>query len=448
MEIRDPIHGIIEYNKAEQKIIDSRPFQRLRRIKQLALASYLYPGANHTRFEHSLGVMHVASSMYDRLMKNAEKRKLEVDTSKYSREAVRYAGLLHDIGHGPFSHVSEYILAEINKDNPKNVGGEKIEEFHEFITVRIIENFIDGISCDLKETIVEIIKKPRLQNAFAEIISGPLDADKFDYLLRDSYYAGVKYGIFDLDRILNIIEIIQQGKSISSLGIREEGVYNIEQFILSKYFIDNQVYRHINRNITDQMIVRCVEFAYEEKIEEVIKLYEFRDEPEYYEDYINYYDDKLLQLISDKSDGKARKIAERILNRKLLKYSLPMKIEDIKDAILRRKTEAILNNSNKRKIIEKEVAQLLDFEYNDLIILNVDPKNPLLKLYPSSKDQEESIMSIDKQGYSKNFSEESQLSQNVPTLKNFGKIFIFAPFEESGQTLEWNKLMKIFENNS
>ncbi|MEW5946652.1 MAG: HD domain-containing protein [bacterium] len=192
-ELRDPIHGFIQRSDIEQKLIDTSVFQRLRGIKQLSMANLVYPGALHTRFDHSIGVMHVAGRMAE---------KLEVDWEKLPN--VRLSALLHDIGHGPFSHVSEDLLYKYyDKRRVKPKNNEKI---HELLTCQIIESNKELSRIPFDREKVSGLILGTLDEPFVHgIISGPLDADKLDYLLRDSYFCGVKYGIYDIDRLIGTL---------------------------------------------------------------------------------------------------------------------------------------------------------------------------------------------------------------------------------------------------
>lgn len=192
-EIRDPIHGFIQISGTECDIVDSRVFQRLRKVRQLAMAYLVYPGAVHSRFEHTLGVRHVAGQMCARLNVDEE----HTDT-------IQKAALLHDIGHGPFSHVSEMVLEELGGDNfPKNEAGER-DKIHEFVTrivIRTDKELAHLISGKQREQIISLLDDGLDQPLYRGIISGPIDADKQDYLLRDSYYCGVQYGRYDIARL-------------------------------------------------------------------------------------------------------------------------------------------------------------------------------------------------------------------------------------------------------
>ena len=205
-EMRDPIHGFIKLSETEKRLINSQVFQRLRRIRQLAMTFLVYPGAVHTRFDHSIGVMHVAGRICARLRELNPER-----VSNEDIDQVRLAALLHDVGHGPFSHVSEHLLDEFtydktDKDKPR-------EKIHEKITVDIIQTDPE-ISTILRDEgldeerdfVIEMIEgKEKRWDWRRDIVSSELDADKMDYLLRDSYFAGVKYGLYDLEKTNRIL---------------------------------------------------------------------------------------------------------------------------------------------------------------------------------------------------------------------------------------------------
>jgi hypothetical protein len=221
-ELRDPIHGFIALeSREENNIVDSKVFQRLRRIKQLAMASLVYPGALHTRFEHTLGVAHLSGKLGARLLSSQEDRRL-----------VRLAALLHDIGHGPFSHVSESVLKRFyDKDKVKLDKGQQI---HEHLTISLIKHNEDLdrlISDTERDYISGLLCGQWGSKILKDIVSGPLDADKLDYLLRDSYYCGVKYGIYDLDRLLATFKTLDDANDYA-IGIQEDGVHSLEQFFL------------------------------------------------------------------------------------------------------------------------------------------------------------------------------------------------------------------------
>jgi hypothetical protein len=285
-EIRDPIYGFIKPSDTELKIINSSLLQRLRRIKQLAMANLVYPGANHTRFDHSLGVYHIASLMADILLPGEEFRE--------KRNIIRYSALLHDVGHGPFSHVSEAVLNKFFKS-------EHEEKIHEQITQRLIESdseLKNILSPSEIGMVIGLLNGNKMDySIMKEIVSGPLDADKMDYLLRDSYFCGVKYGIFDLHRLINTLESYRDGID-KHIAIKYDGLNSLEQFVLAKYYMTRQVYRHKVRILSDSMIVRGLELGIEkDDIPFLPDLFKFREDADYLTNYLKFYDDKILNDI-------------------------------------------------------------------------------------------------------------------------------------------------------
>ena len=216
--------------------MNTRPFQRLRRIRQLAMAHFVYPGALHTRFEHSIGAMHIAGRICQRLLglKMIDEEQIRI---------VRLAALLHDIGHGPFSHVSDFLLERFcNREKLGNVG--VAEKIHEKITVDIIlrhPEIREALSERVRQAAASLISEQPVRKFERDIVSSSLDADKMDYLLRDSYFAGVTYGQFDLEKIVDSCRVIKSGQE-SYLAVHHEGIYAVEQLVLAKYHMSQQVY--------------------------------------------------------------------------------------------------------------------------------------------------------------------------------------------------------------
>lgn len=243
--IRDPIHRFVPLNEQEAALIDAPAFQRLRRLRQLAFAYLVYPSAVHSRFEHSIGVCHIAGLL-------AKKLQLDPDETKL----VRLAALLHDLGHGPFSHVSEEAL-ELYTDRSKLP--EKTDKIHEAITAMLIEGdsaIKNHLAASERSKVLRILSSGYGEPIIRAILSGPLDADKQDYLLRDSYFCGVQYGVFDLPQLHEVLcKIIDSGDQ--HLMVRQDGVHTLEQFVLAKYYL-TQVIRHRIRLITDQMLIRAI----------------------------------------------------------------------------------------------------------------------------------------------------------------------------------------------
>lgn len=223
--LRDPIHGYIHVNlQVVWDIINSSWFQRLRRIRQLGGAYIVYHCAEHSRFGHSLGVYELVRRMV------CEVPDIEKALTEKEKVTVMLAGLLHDIGHGPYSHAFEGVT----KSSHETFTCRIIEENTEI--TRILENCCTGLSKD----VADVIRHECMNPLLSQLISSQLDADRFDYLLRDAYFTGTKYGEYDLERILRTMRVYD-GKQ---LVIKESGVYAVENYIMARYHMYWQVYYH------------------------------------------------------------------------------------------------------------------------------------------------------------------------------------------------------------
>lgn len=222
--LRDPIHGYIhvEYDVV-WKCINSKEFQRLRRIKQLGASYMVYHTAEHSRFAHSLGVYEIIRRMI------SENNDIAQTISEKDKVAVMLAGLLHDVGHGPFSHAFESV-----SDTSHEVFTERIL-LEETDIHLILEKAQKGLSGE----IAKIINHSHPNGLLTQMVSGQLDADRMDYLLRDAYFTGTKYGEFDLERILRTIRV-KDGKMV----VKETGIHTIEDYIMARYHMYWQVYYH------------------------------------------------------------------------------------------------------------------------------------------------------------------------------------------------------------
>lgn len=257
---RDPVHGLIPVNRCERALIDTEEFQRLRRIHQLSMTYLIYHGAEHTRFGHSIGVMHIAGRVMDHLRKFEPLKSLEEDEFSEKRALVRMAALLHDIGHGCFSHVGENE-ANIYPELKDPVSGE-LASGHEVYTRCIIKERLSDVierywpKTGERNMVYDILmilsqgSSDPIFRFFDDIISGQLDCDKMDYLLRDSHYCGVEYGVFDLDKLIHSLRIKEfEGNNI--LAIRQSGIQAVEGFVLARYWMFIQVYYHKDRRLFD-----------------------------------------------------------------------------------------------------------------------------------------------------------------------------------------------------
>lgn len=341
----------------EKDLIDSAPLQRLRNIKQLAGAELTYPGAVHTRFLHSLGVMHLASMLGLHL---AEKGYI----SEEEIQKVRLAGLLHDVGHGPFSHVYEEILEKHRRQT------------HEDLTEWVIacSEIGDILSTHgfSKEEIAQLSTGHLEQEErlfLNQIIAGHFSADIMDYLARDSYFAGVEYGKVDAQRLTSSLELID--RRLIADGSGALGV--LESFIIARMEMFNTVYFHRTVRATNVMIARAMDFACEK-----LGLTSFKD----VEEFLRLDDGKVLGALlslreeADEKLQKAYQYISGVQRRKLLKSTYEL-------TIFRKDTffANLLNKSSIRHQVEEEIGEQTGVD-PDFIVIDVPqvlsvPINPV-----------------------------------------------------------------------
>ena len=297
--IRDSVYGDINLNKFEVSIMDMPQFQRLRRIKQLGLISLIYPGANHTRFEHSIGTMNLGSKL-------AEELELEKDEI----ELIRTSALLHDIGHGPFSHVSEGVLS---------VPHEKLTEY-------VIKNTSMKDLLEEKFDVNEIVDITNGRGHLGPIVSGELDVDRMDYLLRDSHNTGVAYGVIDYERIISNLKLE------NGLILDIKGVQAAEGALVSRYFMYPSVYQHHTTRVVNSMFRRALKRTIDEKIIDENDIYKYDDN-----DMISIFrhcDNPFVNDIMNRLD--TRRIMKRVKTIRLDNFKFPEKMYKINQDTLRK----------------------------------------------------------------------------------------------------------------
>ncbi len=234
--INDPVYGFITFpSELVYDIISEPVFQRLRRIKQLGLTEFVYPGANHTRFHHAIGAMHLMMKALDSLRKKGH----HVWDIEYESACV--AILLHDVGHGPFSHALEHSLL-------KNVA-------HEKISLTIMEVLNKKYEGSLSIAI-NMFKNEYHRPFFYQLISSQLDVDRLDYLRRDCFFTGVSEGTVASDRIINMMDLVD-----NELVLEEKGIYSIENFLNARRLMYWQVYLHKTAVSAEQMLISCIKRA-------------------------------------------------------------------------------------------------------------------------------------------------------------------------------------------
>lgn len=267
-EIRDPVYGFIDIDEWERDIINQPAFQRLRRIKQLAWTDMVYPGATHSRFEHSLGVMHVATRLFDAIVNRShdllrDELKYDEGGLKRQRRLIRLAALLHDLGHAPFSHAAEEILPFDPRTRRRFVH----EQYSAAIAEHALADVIEGHQvnkrnyglrvADLSDFFLEAPSSGGL--VWRDLVSSQMDADRMDYMLRDSYHAGVSYGHYDLDRVVATVALVERPDGDGfAVGVDEDGIHAVEGLILARYMLFTQVYFHKTRVIFDYHLIEAL----------------------------------------------------------------------------------------------------------------------------------------------------------------------------------------------
>lgn len=427
---RDPIHNFVALPSELAPVVNSGPLQRLRGIRQLALASLVYPGALHTRFDHTLGVAHVAGLMAQQLGVKDEELRL-----------VYLAGLLHDVGHGPFSHVSEASL-EWFGDKGKLTPEQKEHKIHEVVTAEIIRS--DKELAKLlpgdqeREWVIKLLGAWDGRPVLKQLVSGPLDADKQDYLLRDSYFCGVQYGRYDLAQLHRSL-VLPEGEG--DLMIGQEGVHAVEQFVLAKYYMTTNVYRHRVRLITDRMITRAIRLGIDvDREERLTKLYSFDGTPAFIENYQKWDDARMLETFcpvaarppAEKCGRMFRLLRERRLLKQVFRHPIGRPFDSRDWETLKglpgRKADKLA------KRVENDVAEFLNRELNLTGSEAIDPDFVIAYSYgiksarESSRNDEEGIL-VNASPTPQPFTDESTLFRSINEAYSDNVMVIFAPVE-------------------
>ena len=357
LDIIDPIHDFVRVNSNELKIIDTPIFQRLRRIRQLSGAHLIYPGAQHTRFEHSLGVMHIASMAGHALNEKGI-------VSSDNIQNLRFAGLLHDIGHGPFSHLFEELLQK-RKISHENIG-------RDIILKTQIGDLISANGFN-KKFITELAFGDSKFQFMNEIISGALSADIMDYLLRDGYFTGAEHAKIDHNRLTYSLDVYK-----NKLALEKSALVNFETMMISRYQMFKAVYFHKTVRAGEVMLLESMYLAEEELGLSSTSLNE----------YLKLTDEvilsKLLNLPERNSKLRiAKKIATDYLNRNLFKSVFEVSVTG--NAITKKRMQSI----------REEVSKKSKVDINEIF---VDSSNtPSIPLSPSKKESK-SIIILERDG--------------------------------------------------
>lgn len=415
---RDPIHGFIEVSHLENKIINSPPFQRLRNIKQLAMTYMVFHGAEHTRFGHSLGVMHLVSRAFCSAVKNGT-YSFPDHKFEWYHQILRLIALTHDLGHAPFSHASESVF-------PKGLT-------HETFTEKIIketeiadhireigQDYVEKYGAEYNitpELICDIYmgRDPGEHSEYTflkSFMDSELDCDKMDYLLRDSVYCGVNYGKYDVERLISSLTIHIQD-DCPRLAIKDGGVQVFEEFVLARYFMFIQVYFHRTRRYFDVMFYKA--------LAEILPKGKY---PKNTEKYLQWDDTRVIQEMRKRADTHeaCSNIVKRIIYPRVLhtnahpsiadkrefwliqrelynKFGEDSFIEDFSADKMPHKipTKTEISDEHAIVIVDSSTGKCSTISENSPIIQSLTDKIDILRLYvrPELKDiVRESIRSI------------------------------------------------------
>ncbi len=385
-EITDPIHKNIKFTLLEKELIDTFIFQRLRRIRQLAGAHLVYPGALHSRFEHSLGSMFLAGLAGQTLYCK------DYLTDQDYIQKLRIAALLHDIGHGPFSHLYEEVSNSQDRFSHEQIG-------YQIITQTMISDIIKRNGYDPDEIASISFGKHKI-NYLNELISGGLSVDLMDYLPRDSYFSGTEYGKIDYYRIINSLEVASNNR----LGIDKSSLYSYESMLISRYQMFKAVYFHKTVRSGEVMLLNSMKIQND--------LFNFTSSISL-DDFLILHDEMILEKLSSLSlsDNVNKindiefsiKLAKDYQNRNLLKCIYEFFLLSNK----KKNQEHHINSTNKDKIskmdyFDKQIIELTKIvnEYRQAghhIFLDVS-RAPSIPLAPK-KEEVTTIMIMDKQQF-------------------------------------------------
>lgn len=338
--IMDPVHGFVRVKEPELAVIDTSAFQRLRLIRQLASAYLAYPGANHSRFEHSIGVMHVAGLACSIL---EDKGYITQDETSL----VRLGALMHDVGHGPFSHVLDELIHE------------KFGISHEDTTQNIVRRseIADRLSeygfSPKKMSDLAVGKQTGKKKFLNDIIAGSLSADIMDYLQRDSYYTGAGFGKVTIERIIDSFEVYE-----NRLALQRDALYTFESLAVARYEMFKAVYFHKTVRAAESMILRSFEIA-----DDYIHISDTTD----LERYLSRTDEsvlhEILSLRGDNQVNKSKELVKRYLSRKLIKC--------VYERIIHRKervAEKILSAKAMKDKLRQELASRCNMDPDEIFI--------------------------------------------------------------------------------
>lgn len=400
--VNDPIHRVMSFGSDDtvrdvlKAVIDTKEFQRLRRISQLGLASYVFPGATHTRFSHAFGVAFLASSVVDHLIELERNNDVLRRQMERLRTSIMLSALLHDVGHGPFSHSFEKVLKGLEK-------AKKFAPLHEDWSADLIKSRQSDIGRGLRRLDIDpyLVASPFMEEPSAEypqflkqIVSSQLDVDRMDYLLRDAHFSGVDCGTFDVHYLINSLAIVQHGtRHVRTLGLSKKGIKVYENYVLARHQMNRSVYFHPR--------VKVLEFMMEEFIRFVILNLRLIDRISSVKKAIPDYIRSMAEAIRDEESGLTKsefirrhrdsytKLTESEIwtligaTSASCDQNIPRKMSDLSNRILERKPlEHELIQSGKELLLKDRLIERGYKEGEDFTIVPLEST-----MYKKSKDK-------------------------------------------------------------
>ncbi len=391
--VKDPIHGYIHVSDLERQMMDTLPLQRLRRVKQLVFADYVYPGANHTRFEHSLGVMHLAGVLG---------RSLPAGLTEEEVEAARLAGLLHDVGHGPFSHTFEQVLVK------------RLNKTHEDLTTWIVKGTElkdilsrNGLDPDAVAELA-VGKAASVPPYVNQIISSAVDVDKMDFLMRDTYHTGAQYGNIDVYRLIYTMEVFG-----GNLVVNSSALPALEAFLIARVESFRAIYYHKAARAAQIMLVKAMEAA-----EDEIGLCSFKTPQEYIEvdDYTAWSELKRCP--------KSRGMIKDLERRRLLKcaYEREVQAED-------KSVSSLFGLESLRGQVEEELASMAGVPEGEVFIDT--PSLPSIPYRHTIDFDPMEVPIVDGAGNERKLFKATKLSKTIEVLRGFVNIVRVYTYERN-----------------
>ena len=461
---RDPVHGFIQLTEYEQALVDSTPFQRLRNIRQLGTTYLIYHGAEHTRFGHSLGVMHLVTRSFDSTVANYENEnsnnlfssddKINQAKIKWYRQVLRLIALTHDLGHPPFSHAGEglyhdklkhehYTKAIIEMDeiakHIKNIDKSLRRQLRKDTALNAktlrdkygIKTITPKLLWTVYQEKLRVSSKDYSFSEFSFIRSfmdGELDADKMDYLLRDSLYCGVNYGTYDLDRLFNTITIYKdkdKDRLKLSLALSSGGVQAFEEFVLARYFMFIQVYFHKTRRFFDKLLSKA--------ISEILPQGKFPSPKDIYE-YLKWDDTYVIHKMKKFAKDNPDSHSARYLTRKVMEcvYGTSVHANDSDPKLLR-----TLDDYFKKEYSSEDVEIVVD-------VADKETHKLLLSAYMDSNTIEGADIKVinAKENIVENLVDKSLVLKGISSKINICRMYVSTKNQQ-----QMNNIKKYIRNN-